>query len=163
MAYHFIILRKRSSLINQRFHKKDKIENSEEEVSPKGYDLPIEDKEQETAEKDCIAVLNLIQDIYRDADKGKALNVVLENSVMEEMKKKLGTERILATSAEEYSVMENYQEMEGFLYASEQGISGETVLYTVLKDGDIDRKKFIYDGQEMYLLTTKGASCIIQV
>lgn len=92
MAYHFIILRKRSSLINQRFHKKDKIENSEEEVSPKGYDLPIEDKEQETAEKDCIAVLNLIQDIYRDADKGKALNVVLENSVMEEMKKKLGTD-----------------------------------------------------------------------
>lgn len=140
----------------EEIYKKDKIENSGEEVSPKGYDLPIEDKEQETAEKDCIAVLNLIQDIYRDADKGKALNVVLENSVMEEMKKKLGTEQILATSAEEYSVMENYQEMEGFLYDSEQGISGETVLYTVLKDGGIDRKKFIYDGQEMYLLTTKG-------
>ncbi len=66
----------------EEIYKKDKIESSGEEVSPKGYDLPIEDKEQETAEKDCIAVLNLIQDIYRDADKGKAVNVVLENSVM---------------------------------------------------------------------------------
>lgn len=116
----------------EEIYTKDKIENSGEE-SQKGYNLPIEDKEQKTAEKDCIAALNLIQDIYREADKGKALNVVLENSVME-----------------------NYQEMEGFLYDTEQGISGETVLYNILKDGSIDRKKFIYDGREIYLLTTKG-------
>ena len=103
------------------------------EAYEKGYHLPIKKEEREKAEKDSIAALKLVQDIYAEADKGDASNVVLTDSVMEQMKKILGRGGVPVISSEEYSVMENYQVMENFLHSSEQGVEGNVILYDILQ------------------------------
>lgn len=77
--------------------------------------------------------MKLVQDIYAEADKGDASNVVLTDSVMEQMKKILGRGGVPVISSEEYSVMENYQVMENFLHSSEQGVEGNVILYDIYK------------------------------
>ena len=56
--------------------------SAEEEAAEqwkKGYDLPVDEQEAVEAENDCIEMMELISDIYGDADKGAASNVVLED------------------------------------------------------------------------------------
>lgn len=74
---------------NLEISEKRKAESSDEnkEAYEKGYHLPIKKEEREKAEKDSIAALKLVQDIYAEADKGYASNVVLTDSVMEQIKK----------------------------------------------------------------------------
>lgn len=55
-------------------------ENVKEDVAEqweKGYDLPVDEQEAVEAESDCIEMMERISDIYGDADKGAASNVVL--------------------------------------------------------------------------------------
>ena len=143
---------------NLEISEKRKAESSDEnkEAYEKGYHLPIKKEEREKAEKDSIAALKLVQDIYAEADKGDASNVVLTDSVMEQMKKILGRGGVPVISSEEYSVMENYQVMENFLHSSEQGVEGNVILYDILQDGSIERRKYLYDGKEMYLLAVRA-------
>ena len=56
-------------------------ENVKEDVAEqweKGYDLPVDEQEAVEAENDCIEMMELISDIYGDADKGAVSNVVLK-------------------------------------------------------------------------------------
>ena len=57
-------------------------EHKNSEIYEKGYDLPVEEPVKEEAIEDCIGVMEQIRDIYRNADKGTALNAVIENSIM---------------------------------------------------------------------------------
>lgn len=135
---------------------KTDISKEMEEIYEKGYDLPIKDEDEDEAEKDCVAVMAMIQDIYNAADKGDSSDVLLTASVMEQMKKVISREKKSVICSEEYSVMGNYLVMEKFLHNSEQGIEGDTILYDILRDGSIERKKYIYDGKEMYLLVVRA-------
>lgn len=137
---------------------KQKAKSSDEsrKAYKKGYNLPIENEEREEAEEDCIAVLNYLQDIYAEVDKGDTTNVVLADSDMEQIKRKLGREGAPVISSEAYSVMENYQVMDNFLQSLEQGVEGDVILYSILRDGSIERKKYLYDGGEMYLLAARA-------
>ncbi len=48
----------------------------------KGYDLPVDENERKEAEADLRAALELTRDIYQEADKGDASNVVLSEEVL---------------------------------------------------------------------------------
>ena len=57
-------------------------ENAKEDVAEqweKGYDLPIDEPERKEAEDECKMILELISDIYTQADKGEAVNTVLDD------------------------------------------------------------------------------------
>ena len=49
--------------------------------------------------------------------------------------------------------MKNYEVMDDFLEGCEGGQSGEAAEYEVYKDGSIGRKKFICDGEDLYVLS----------
>ena len=122
----------------------------------RGYNLPVENSEREEAEADCRAVMEMVSEIYRLADKGKTSNVIISEEVMLRMKAVIkGTGRPV-TSAERYSVMENYQQMERFLLDSEQGNNGTVILYEINWDGGIGRLKYTYDGTDMYVLSVRA-------
>ena len=48
----------------------------------KGYDLPIDEWEIDEAENDCSAMMERIYEIYNEADKGTASNVVLADEII---------------------------------------------------------------------------------
>lgn len=126
-------------------------ENTQEQWE-KGYDLPVTADEQKEAETDCETALELTAEIYRQADKGNASNVVLSSRDIVRMKEKLSALGAPVTGGEPYPVMENWREMEDFLLDAGTGKAGTVILYRIQENGSLVRLKFIYDGTDMYVL-----------
>jgi len=131
-------------------------ETEQTDVWEKGYDLPVEDGIKNEAVEDCKAVMELVKDIYIQADKGTASNVVVSDETMCRMKDVIKGMGYPVTSSETYAVMENYEKMEQFLLNSRQGKSGSVLLYDVNYDGGIARELYTYDGMDMYVLWVRA-------
>ena len=126
-------------------------------VQERGYDLPVDEVVKEEAIEDCKNVMNQMKDIYQKADKGTSSNIVVSETVMEEMQEVLKEKNVPVITSAPYSNMANYSKIEEFLFKAEQDLQGDIVLYRINRDGGIDRLKFNYDGTDMYLLTVKAA------
>ena len=126
-------------------------------VQERGYDLPVDEVVKEEAIEDCKNVMNQMKAIYQKADKGTSSNIVVSETVMEEMQEVLKEKNIPVITSAPYSNMANYSKIEEFLFKAEQDLQGDIVLYRINRDGGIDRLKFNYDGTDMYLLTVKAA------
>lgn len=122
----------------------------------KGYDLPVDDNEKEEAETDCKNIMELLSDIYVNADKGDTLNVILSDETIFAMQDKIKQTKYPVTTMVMYSNMENYKEIDRFLKECMKGKSGSTVLYEICTDGSIGRMKYMFDGTDMYVLSTSA-------
>ena len=87
---------------------------SEEDLE-KGYDLPVSAQENEEATRDSMQIMSGLEHIYRNADKGDSLNVVLDNKSICKMIKKIKQQGYSVTVSEDYSNMENYKRFSSFL------------------------------------------------
>lgn len=134
----------------------EKTENdnlSEEERWAKGYDLPIEKEKKKEAETDCLARMDKLSDIYKNADKGDASNVVLSDETLEQMQIVISESGYPVITSEEYCIMSNYEKMDQFLKDCMNGRETSIILYSLSNSGGISRKEYIFDGSEMYLLS----------
>ena len=69
-------------------------------VQERGYDLPVDEVVKEEAIEDCKNVMNQMKAIYQKADKGTSSNVVVSETVMEEMQEVLKEKNVpVITSA----------------------------------------------------------------
>ena len=117
--------------------------------------MPVDEVVKEEAIEDCKNVMNQMKAIYQKADKGTSSNVVVSETVMEEMQEVLKEKNVPVITSAPYSNMANYSKMEEFLFRAEQDLPGDIVLYRINRDGGIERLKFNYDGTDMYLLAVK--------
>ena len=129
---------------------------SEEDLE-KGYDLPVSTQENEEATRDSMQIMSGLEHIYRNADKGDSLNVVLDNKSICKMIKKIKQQGYSVTVSEDYSNMENYKRFSSFLAKAQKKQKGSGVIYEVHSEGSIGREKFIYDGKEMFLLASNAS------
>ena len=129
---------------------------SEEDLE-KGYDLPVSAQENEEATRDSMQIMSGLEHIYRNADKGDSLNVVLNNKSICKMIKKIKQQGYSVTVSEDYSNMENYKRFSSFLAKVQEKQKGSGVIYEVHSEGSIGREKFIYDGKEMFLLASNAS------
>ena len=129
---------------------------SEEDLE-KGYDLPISAQENEEATRDSMQIMSGLEHIYRNADKGDSLNVVLDNKSICKMIKKIKQQGYSVTVSEDYSNMENYKRFSSFLAKAQKKQKGSGVIYEVHSEGSIGREKFIYDGKDMFLLASNAS------
>ena len=155
----------RKSMKNEYVEKdgeKEYAENTDRETDTdrqieKGYDLPIDARQRAEAEEDCKEMMGLILELYKNADKGCASNVVIADEVIDQMVEKLKVTGCPVTITEIYSNMENYTKLEDFLNAAAAGRGGSAVVYEIHSDGGIGRYKYSYDGKDMYVLSAKAA------
>ena len=134
----------------------EETESAEEEAAEqweKGYGLPVDEQEEKEAENDCRAMMEHIYEIYKEADKGTASNVVLTDETILELQKKLMETGYPVVTLVTYSNMENYESVDSFLEDCASGKSGSIVIYEIHDDGAIGRMKFIYDGTDMYVVS----------
>ena len=137
----------------------EETKSAEEEAAEqweKGYGLPVDEQEEKEAANDCKKMMELIFDIYKDADKGTASNVVLNDETVLEMQKRLMETGCPVSTLVTYSNMENYESVDRFLEECTDGKSGSVVIYEIQDDGGIERMKFIFDGTEMYVVSAGG-------
>lgn len=127
-------------------------EKSEEQIE-KGYDLPVDASQREEAENDCKTMMELIRDIYEQADKGDASNVVLSDETIFAMQDKLQETKKSVITISTYSNMGNYDITDNFLKKCTEGVSGSAIVFELHSDGSIGRMKFIFDGVDMYVLS----------
>ena len=131
-------------------------ENNKEDITEqweKGYDLPINETERKEAEDECKKVLVLISDIYILADKGDAVNPVLDDKTIYKMQDRIKEKGYPVTTMKAYAAMENYKRVEAFLKNCQDEKAGSVVLYELHSDGGIGRDKFIFVGKDMYLIS----------
>ena len=128
-----------------------------EENLEKGYDLPVSAQENEEATRDSMQIMSGLEHIYRNADKGDSLNVVLDNKSICKMIKKIKQQGYSVTVSEDYSNMENYKRFSSFLAKAQKKQKGSGVIYEVHSEGSIGREKFIYDGKDMFLLASNAS------
>ena len=136
----------------------EETKSAEEEAAEqweKGYGLPVDEQEEKEAANDCKKMMELIFDIYKDADKGTASNVVLNDETVLEMQKRLMETGCPVSTLVTYSNMENYESVDRFLEECTDGKSGSVVIYEIHDDGGIGRMKFIFDGTEMYVVSAR--------
>lgn len=132
------------------------VETDERDVFEKGYNLPVDEEAGKRAEEECKEVMEMIAEIYRNADKGIASNVVLSDEIMCQMKEVIKETGQSVISSEAYATMENYEKMEEFLCACMDGEKGSAVIYEVNYDGGIGRMEYIFDGTDMYVLAARA-------
>ena len=150
--------RERTEIVSDSEGKEDITEESTEtDRIAKGYDLLVSDSERKEAEDDCKEKMELIAELYKNADKGYASNVIIADEIIDQMVEKLKSIGCSVTVTALYSDMENYKELEDFLNASIAGRSGSAVCYEIHSDGGVGRYKYIYDGKDMYILSAKAA------
>lgn len=123
----------------------------------KGYHLPIDARQRMEAEEDCNEMMELISELYKNADKSCASNVVIADEVIDQMVEQLKATGCPVTITEIYSNMENYTKLEDFLNAAAAGSGGSAVVYEIHSDGGIGRYQYSYDGKDMYVLSAKAA------
>ena len=136
----------------------EKTKSAEEEAAEqweKGYGLPVDEQEEKEAENDCRAMMEHIYEIYKEADKGTASNVVLTDETILELQKKLMETGYPVATLVTYSNMGNYESVDSFLEDCTVGKSGSVVIYEIHDDG-IGRLKFIFDGTDMYVVSARG-------
>lgn len=85
------------------------------ELTRAGYDLPIDEPERKEAEDECKMILELISDIYTQADKGEAANTVLDDKTIYKMQDRIKEKGYPVTTMKVYAAMENYKKVEDFL------------------------------------------------
>ena len=98
-------------------------------------------------------MMELIFDIYKDADKGTASNVVLNDETVLEMQKRLMETGCPVSTLVTYSNMGNYESVDSYLENCTAGERGSVVVYEIHSDGGIGRIKYIYDGTDMYVVS----------
>ena len=137
----------------------EKTKSAEEEAAEqweKGYGLPVDEQEEKEAVNDCRAMMERIYEIYKEADKGTASNVVLTDETILELQKKLMETGYPVATLVTYSNMENYKSVDSFLEDCTAGKSGFVVIYEIHDDGGIGRMKFIFDGTDMYVVSARS-------
>lgn len=122
----------------------------------KGYDLSLDEQEEEEAATDCKKLMELYLDIYETADKGIASDAVLDDQTVLKMQKKVKDAGYPIATTVTYSNMENYKSVDSFLKECMEGKSGSVVIYKVHDDGGLGRMKFSFDGTDMYVVSTRG-------
>lgn len=122
----------------------------------KGYDLPVEDAERKEAQADCQKMMELVSDLYHQAEKGNALNVVLPDQAILDMRDQLKQTGCPVYAKVPYSNMQNEKSVETFLKKCQKGVNGSIVMYEVCNDGDITRNKFVFDGKDMYVISSRA-------
>ncbi len=137
----------------------EKTKSAEEEAAEqweKGYGLPVDEQEEKEAENDCRAMMEHIYEIYKEADRGTASNVVLTDETILELQKKLMKTGYPVATLVTYSNMGNYESVDSFLEDCTAGKSDSVVIYEIHDDGGIGRMKFIFDSTDMYVVSARS-------
>lgn len=119
----------------------------------KGYDLAVETIEEECAYNDCKEIMEALSDLYDNIKNDNLLNKILPDKTINNIMERLISCGYSVTSNKTYSNMGNYRNFERFLKKAKSGTVSSSVIYIINSYGAIEREKYIFDGEDMYVLT----------
>ena len=131
----------------------DKNNSTEEKtVYEKGYDLPVDKQEDKTAKKELHEMMQAVWPIYDKSEKGDTSNVVLPSKTIKKILDKIESCSVPAFFSGREEHMRNADKFDGFLKNAQKGEKDSIIVYEVHEDGGVGRNKYIFDGQNMYVL-----------
>lgn len=105
---YFVCLRKDSGQEGIFFRKRTQKRKEDAKQWEKGYNLPVDDKEREEAEEDCIRMAEAVSDVYTLSDG-------FSDETIQMMQEKAGETGEAVHSTLLYSNMENYQKFRFYI------------------------------------------------
>ncbi len=109
--------------------------------------------EEQEAVADCTQIMEYYADLYENAEKGDALNVVLGDETILQIQERVKELHCPVTTKLPYANMENYEILDEFIKDCIEQKDGEVIVYEIHTDGGIGRLKFSFDGTDMYVLS----------
>ncbi len=134
----------------------ESIGKEEEQQWEKGYDLPVDEKERKEPEAKSKWKTEIIQYTFVHAQQGEASHVTLSKEPILELPDKIKETGEPVYSSLIYSSMGNYEKAEDYLKECAKGKSGSVIIYEIQFNGGIARRKYIFDGTDMYILSARG-------
>lgn len=128
----------------------------EDTTEGEDYDIPVSEEERKEAEDDCCRMMELVADIYGQAEREELSDMALSDEAVFRMQDIIEETGSPVTTAVLYSDMENHKAADRFLRECEKGECGSLAVYKIRYDGGIGRSKFIFDGRDMYVLTASA-------
>ncbi|MDO5337288.1 MAG: DUF6070 family protein [Eubacteriales bacterium] len=122
-----------------------------------GYPLSVNREQKEEAEADCRAVMQMVREIYIQADRKESGSTSISSEAAKQIVKKLQTTGRPVGADWFHINMCNYEKFESFLEDCLNGKRAEIIMYEVYANGSIGRIKFTFDGTDMYALSTSTA------
>lgn len=116
----------------------------------KDYDLPVSDAERTEAEKDCAEKMKLVGDLFPE-HRGENDYTEISDEQIGKAAERIAEAGDCVTTYGHYVDMENHEKFEDFLERAAKGESGGEILYKITRDGMINRQKYRYDGENMYV------------
>ena len=117
-----------------------------------GYDLPVDKQEDKTAKKELHEMMQAVWPIYDKSEKGDTSNVVLPSKTIKKILDKIESCSVPAFFSGREEHMRNADKFDGFLKNAQKGEKDSIIVYEVHEDGGVGRNKYIFDGQNMYVL-----------
>lgn len=108
---------------------------------------------EEEARQDLIHIMGTYKDIYKSADKGESVNVVLEDDVIQDIQEKLAESGLTVYTSVPYQNMLGWDKMDQFLHQCKKRIPCSQTIYQVHYDGGLSREEYRFDGKEMQLFS----------
>lgn len=136
--------------------KKNESFEKEKKSVKKDSDLPINKSEKKRAKKECLAMMNLIKNIYEKENKDDFCNMILSKKAEDKIINILKQAGEPVTCKSFCHNMLHYNKMEEFLLKVKKGKASKIVLYELHLDGGIGRNEFTFDGKDMYSLYTNS-------
>ncbi|MBM6855077.1 hypothetical protein H6B11_13110 [Mediterraneibacter glycyrrhizinilyticus] len=125
-----------------------------EEAVEKGYGIPVDDGKKADAQEDCAEMFQRIDEVCPEFMQDERLSLTEEEA--QRAADAMGASGNPVSGTDVYRGMENYESMEEFLRDCEAGKEGGIVLYELYDDGEIGRKEFSCDGEDVYLFAVSA-------
>lgn len=129
--------------------------NSEAEDVTRIKELPIEDAEKDRELQFCTQAAELYSDIYANADKGNASNVVLDTKTIHRIVNRLGENGYPVGCSYFDCNLLNYQELDECLRQAEEGEEVAAEYYTVLSGGGLSRYALSFSEGILTVINTR--------
>lgn len=117
-------------------------------------EIVLSEEEMAYVKEHMAVIADACQEIYAQADKGTALNVVLEEETVHEMGEAAAAQGVAVTCANYDHNMWNYENVDRQLRAGESGQEAETEFYSITSNGYI--KYFGLEFESGELVVTYG-------
>lgn len=127
---------------------------AEKETFEKGYELPISSHEKEEAEEESLSMMDVIKKLYIKERENKQEDEAISEETAKKMMDLMEKKQDPVTCGAFYLNMRNEEKMDQFLERAGKGEKSEIVVYELHLDGGIGRRKFTFDGRDMYELQT---------
>lgn len=127
--------------------------HGERGIDEKGYNLPIDQNQQEQAKTDLEKIIEQIEPGISTYQNESQYGMQIPKDKLEELTNHLAKEGYIIKNDNLYSNVKNWEKLDSFLKKAQKGEKDELVLYDLRASGTLCRQRYYFVGEDLYVFS----------